>query len=39
MPEYKNKCNGKNNKIKYKYESSDKMFFINPYTFQKEAKQ
>ena len=38
MPEYKNKWNGKNNKIKYKYESSDKIFFINPYTFSEGSK-
>ena len=38
MPEYKNKWNGKNKKIKYKYESSDKIFFINPYTFSEGSK-
>ena len=37
MPD-KNKCNGKSNKIKYKYESSDKIFFINPYTFLEVSK-
>ena len=37
MPD-NNKCNGKNNEIKYKYESSDKIFFINPYTFSEGSK-
>lgn len=38
MPKHENKQNGKNNKIKYKYEFSDKEFFINPYTFLEGSK-
>ena len=39
MPKHENKQNGKNNKIKYKYEFSNKEFFINPYTFLKGSEE
>jgi len=42
MPKHENKQNGKdekNSKIKYKYEISNKEFFINPYTFLERNKK
>ena len=39
MPKHENKQNEKNSKIKYKYEFSNKKFFINPYTFLKGSEE